>query len=344
MMTHSFHRTSVRLLDGFEDPALEPASWQRLLERGATNTVFLTRWWQQVWWDVFGRGRLLLIGVFRGDDLVGVAPLFADSGMIFFTGSGGSDYLDFIGTMESPDVLTEVLGIARDTIPDFVGFRFYHIPDESVNALWLQSAAQRLGFACYNEGDLRAPFIDLRTTGDSLAYKKALVYQERLLKKGGSISIEHYNHRKGIMPKLDLFFEQHISRWASTPHTSQFIKPTEREFYTTLTERPEAEAWLRFTIVTFNKQPIAFHFGFNYGGVYTFYKPTYAVEYARYSPGQVLLRHILLAAVAENSKIFDFGLGEEAYKARFATGSRTIRTWGIYPRELASHQMEIEEG
>jgi CelD/BcsL family acetyltransferase involved in cellulose biosynthesis len=61
------------------------------------------------------------------------------------------------------------------------------------------------------------------------------------------------------------------------------------------------------------------------------YKPSFAIELARFSPGEVLLRQLLLRAIEEGLAIFDFGLGEEPFKARFATHSRQVRNWGLYP-------------
>lgn len=42
-------------------------------------------------------GQLMLILAERNGQPVALAPLFADSGMVYFVGSGGSDYLDFVG-------------------------------------------------------------------------------------------------------------------------------------------------------------------------------------------------------------------------------------------------------
>jgi hypothetical protein len=35
---------------------VEAVDWQRLLPLGDSNVVFLA-WWQQAWWDTYGRGR-----------------------------------------------------------------------------------------------------------------------------------------------------------------------------------------------------------------------------------------------------------------------------------------------
>ena len=83
----------IHLLDGFDDPGLSRLDWCRLLSSGDTDTVFQTWEWQRAWWDVFGRGKLLLLVAEQDGQAVACAPLFCDGGMVFFVGSGGSDYL-----------------------------------------------------------------------------------------------------------------------------------------------------------------------------------------------------------------------------------------------------------
>lgn len=60
--------------------------------------------------------------------------------------------------------------------------------------------------------------------------------------------------------------------------------------------------------------PTAFHYWF----------PTYNPEFRRYSPGQILLLHMIEAATEQNLQRFDFGKGEESYKQKFATDSFTL--------------------
>jgi len=61
--------------------------------------------------------------------------------MVFFVGSGGSDYLDFVGQIPDASVLAAMLQAARRAVPDFVGFRFYHILDGSPTVGLLREAA-----------------------------------------------------------------------------------------------------------------------------------------------------------------------------------------------------------
>jgi CelD/BcsL family acetyltransferase involved in cellulose biosynthesis len=325
---------AAHFLTGFDDPRLNSGWWSRLLARGDTDVVFLTQEWQAAWWDSFGRGELLLVAAGGTDQPTALAPLFADGGMIFFVGSGGSDYLDFIGDVSDPAVLETLLETARARVPNFVGFRFYHVPDTSRTGPRLQAVANRLGLACYDEGGFPSPYLALGERPDAAQAairKESLRRHERGFNKLGRLDIVHLRRGTAIRTHLPEFFEQHVSRWAATPYPSLFEDSSHRGFYERLCETADEAGWLRFTRVDCDGRPIAFHFGSCYRGRYLWYKPSFAVELARRSPGEVLLRQLLLAALEEGAELFDFGLGAEAFKNRFATGTETVRTWGLYP-------------
>ena len=74
---------------------------------------------------------------------------------------------------------------------------------------------------------------------------------------------------------------------------------------------------------------VAFHFGMSFNGSFLWYKPSFDLALARRSPGEVLLRQLLLAAQAEAAHTFDFGLGDEPFKYRFATDVPRVRTWTL---------------
>src|SRR5437870_4691572 len=119
----------IRVLDGFNDATFGPEQWNQLALR--SGSVFLTWEWQRAWWESFGRGQLLLIAAERHGEPFALAPLFADSGMVFLVGSGGSDYLDFLGDISNPEALDAMMRAARNRVQEFDGFRFYHVLEGS---------------------------------------------------------------------------------------------------------------------------------------------------------------------------------------------------------------------
>lgn len=331
-MTHN--PIQFRLFNGFQDPKIIPDLWNKLLSESPIDVIFLTWEWQKTWWDTFGRGKLLLLMAEMDGKPVAIAPLFADEGMIFFIGSGGSDYLDFIGDINYDGVLEGMINLAIEEVPGFVGFRFYHIPAFSRTPDKLADIAKRKGWYFCDEGELISPIIELREFPEKAREairKKSLVRHEAWFNRNGNLTVEHLQTTEDILPDLDIFFEQHIARWKSTPFPSLFIDPAKRLFYQRLTQIASATKWIRFSRIIWEGCFIAFHFGFNYKGNYFWYKPSFDVALSRHSPGEVLLRQLLLQAMAEKAHTFDFGLGDEAFKNRFATNKCQVHTWGIYP-------------
>jgi CelD/BcsL family acetyltransferase involved in cellulose biosynthesis len=326
---------TTRVLSGFEDPAFGPDRWERLLEVSKTRSVYLTWHYQRAWWETFKRGELLLILAQRKNEAVALAPFYAQSGMIYFLASDfESDRLDFVGNLDEAEVLEALLKAARDHVPDFQGFRFYFVPDSSDTGKLLCRAAERLGLRCYEEEDMLQPTLDLAgkpEAAQTAIRKKSLVRHEHFFRREGNLEVQHYRDGEAILPQLDQYFAQHIKRWEGTDNPSRYTYFKARLLVERLTQIAAKTGWLRFTTLKWNGCPIAFHYGFCYGGRYIRGTPSFSIDLARHRPGEVLLRQTLIAALEEGAHTFDFRTGDHHFKLRFATDVEHLRTWGIYP-------------
>lgn len=326
---------ALALYDRVEDVAA--SVWKRALQETSTNVAFLTQEWQRAWWDSFGRRRAYVVVVERPGRSAAIAPFFCDGGMAFLIGSGGSDYLDVLG---DPDggTLALMLDAVLEREPDLIGFRFYHLPETSPTTQTLPAAADALGLSLFEEASMSAPYMDLRGEAGRLAVrKKSLVRHENGLNRDGELRVRHLTDNVEILRYLPLLFEQHRKRWSGSDSPSLFADSRQRDFYCRIC-RMAGNHWLRFTVVELDGDPVAMHLGSHHQGRYLWYKPTYDVRIAKRSPGEVLLRHLILQAMSEGAHTFDFGLGDEAFKDRFATGRATVRDWGLYrPSALRRH-------
>ena len=324
--------TSVVVYRDIDDADLT-SIWQSVISFGSTWTVFQERLWLAEWWAVFGRGELFISVAYVYGKPVAIAPFFIDGGMAFLVGSGSCDYLDIIGCPATLEITRALVGAVLREYPDLLGLRFYHVPDASPTGAQLQDTAQHLGLICFDEGTLPAPLLDMGRSGEcgiAAAAKKSLVRHQRYFERDGMLRIDHLRTARTIVPLLTEFFEQHEQRWAQSDSPSLFVDPKQRVFYRRLAETADAVSWLRFTVVRWNDRPVAFHFGFSHRDCYLWYKPSFDISHARHSPGEVLIRQLLLAAAKEGVRLFDFGLGAEAFKQRFATRVPLVRTWGLY--------------
>ena len=330
--------TDVRtiILDGFDDPRVGPHRWSELLRRGETDSVNLTWEWQRSWWRSFERGQLLLVAAERDGELVAVGPWFADGGMVF--NLCPEDALDVVGDVSDPDVLDAMLRAAIEQADDFQGFQFYFIPDTSRTGPRLQMAAERLGMSCCVLDELPSPYIDIARHLDAAlacTKKQSLVRHDRALRRIGPLEVRHLTRAEEILPHLAAFFDQHVQRRAATPHPSLFVDAAQRDYYRRLTMEIGPTGWLRFTRLDLDGGGIAFHYGLCYRGRYLYGIPSFDIAMARYGPGEVLLRQLFLAAIEEGAQTFDFGIGDEPYKYRFATDVVRLQTWGIHPARAA---------
>ena len=327
-------RVETRLLSGFDDRSLGREKWARLLQRGDTDEVFLTQDWMRAWWETLGGGDLLLIAAEVDNEVVALAPFCSEAGMVFFVGSGfQAYYLDFLGDISQPEVLDALLQAARDHVPDFQGFQFYWVPEKSRTRQFLQDAAPRLGLSIHQMWSLPSPSLDLARPELALTKtrKKSLLRHERGFRRAGSLEVLHLRDRRTVLSQLPEFFDQHIGRWAAKSKQSGFLRKPRREFFERLTCVGADQGWLRFTRIGWDGRPVAFHFGFCFKGRYQWYRPSFEIELARMSPGEVLMRQTMLAAIDEEAHTFDMGPGEQAYKARFATDANSVQAWELYP-------------
>jgi CelD/BcsL family acetyltransferase involved in cellulose biosynthesis len=323
----------VQTISSFDDPLVAPRRWNELLAQNQHDFVNLTWEWQRNWWNSFGRGQLMLLLIEQDGQPVCIAPLFAQDGMVF--NLCPEDQLDFVGSA-STDVMRMVMQAVLDRVPNFLGLKLYFIPDTSITGAALERAAEQLGLTCVQEETLAAPRLDMAAHPDLAsrhARKKSLLRHENGLRRRGQLTVTHTREAADIMPQLDEFFRQHIARRNATPHPSRFVDAKQREYYRSIVRNIGPHGWLRFTRLELNEEPIAFHLGLSYQGRFLYGVPSFNIAFERNSPGEVLLRQLLLAAVDEGASLFDFGPGEEAYKDRFATSAVRLVTWGVYPRQ-----------
>ena len=334
---HDPARVRTVRLRGWDDlPGME-AALTALLERAGNHSVFQTFAWHACWWKAFRDSHeLFVILAYANSRLVGIAPMMivrkrGPMGRVrrqsCFIGSlnHASDYCDFITDPAVAQVLPALLeeisagGGACDRID------LSHFPSHSPNKMGVLEYFERRDARITMEFEADAP---VRILGDSQADRKAankssLKRHTRFFEKSGDLRFHRCTSEKEILAYLDVFFEQHKARRAHAGSPSQFIDPAQQVFYRDLIRQTLPHGWLRFDVVLFDGAPLAFHFGFEYQRRFIWYKPAFNVQFAARSPGEVLLKFLLDDAIEKGLEEFDFTVGSEAFKYRFANRTRT---------------------
>jgi CelD/BcsL family acetyltransferase involved in cellulose biosynthesis len=340
-------RLVVRALDSWSEVEAYRSQWTELVERARFSAVFQTYEWNAAWWRAFGEGHTLnVLLCLRGDTLVGVAPMMIRSDTkrgrareICFIGcpNDSSDYLDFIIDSDTPEALDELTDALREQLGPAGVIHLSHFPTHSPNYRALLGRLEGTGARFLVEDHQPAP---CRKLGDEPADRKAankasLRRRYNYFRKNGELRFHRCHEQEEILGWMDDFFRQHVERRAMTHAPSQFLDPRQQAFFRDLVGGMLAGGWLRFDVVLFNDRPLAFHLGFEYRGRFIWYKPTFDVSFRDRSPGEVLMKFLLEDAIERQLEEFDFTVGSEPFKYRFANEVRYNDRITVYRSRLA---------
>lgn len=307
------------------------SGWDELLGRSTSKSIFLTADWLRTAFENFDpTASFLGIAVSKFGRRIAQAAFFSDGKTARFVGDGPSDYLDFILADDLDDATAQlaIAAILKQIHETWPGVRQLILRNLRQEHRSLARIGRRL--AGWHAVPLRstiAPAMSMSVAADAVR-KKSLKRHENSLSKLGSLTCTHYTASENIEPRLPEFFDQHVRRWSGTPFPSPFQDDRQRRFITALVVRMAGRGVttspLRFTEIRLNGRLIAAHLGAFFGGTFTWYKPTFEPDLREHSPGEVLLKRLIQQAIEEGAGVFDFTIGDEAFKSRFATENPVV--------------------
>ncbi len=316
-------------------PNLPPdPEWDALVRAATPPSVFLTSGWLHAWASTQPHGPLVAVRIRTGDHLVAAAAFERQGPRLRFAGGSRSDYADVLlhGALSDDEALSALDGLlesARDASPGARYFQLTRLPQHSRARRLLE----RSRYFVSARADAEAPCMGMWAAPEKLG-KKSLVRHERGLLRRGEVVCRTLRNSDAVLPRLDEFFDLHVRRWQGTPTPSLFLADENRRFYRGAARALAAIDALRFTELRLDERLVAAHFGFSWLGTFTWYKPCFEPELARLSPGEVLLKRLIEEAAAEGSERFDFTIGGEAFKHRFATEVPHVWSAHVTPSRL----------
>ncbi len=317
---------------------LSPEEWNSLVARNETNSVFQTYEWFDAWWRTFGDAHQLFFLLLKQEGrVIGFGAMMlrrvAFGGRrLEFVGTGNADYQDFVVPQDKPAALLAICEFLRAHSSRWRSAWLTNVPSQSSTMFHLLESGRQVGLHVIEEARVRCPSLQLsdRAGAEKLLKKYSMKRPLNWFSSRGEVRFRNVSSLPEIQAWLPVFFEQHTARCKATGRRSLFDLMPQRAFYTALAATLHSAGWLLFSVVEFNGQPIAFHFGFDYAGILVWYKPSFDVRYSEHSPGLLLTRKIIEDGLQRSKDELDFTIGEEAFKDRFATISRFNVTQSIY--------------
>jgi len=313
--------------------------WNRLLHQSASDTVFMTCEWQQVWWRHFGSeadDSLFLI-TFRDTDgaLVGLWPLYDEvpgrvPHRLQIVGSPrGSDYLDLITRRGQERAVFESALDHLAQQEDWESIEVINVQADSPTLAMLAPLAEQRGFEVQTEPLAVCPAIALPESWEAylgeLSRKQRHEIRRKLRRAEQGIErVEWYlsSDPQALAQDMEVYFELFQK---SSYVKENYLDDRRQAFFRDMAATMLRAGWLYLAFLAVNGEKVASMFCFNYGGAISVYNSGFDPQrYHHLSPGIVLLSYCIQDAIERGYPLFDFLRGDEEYKYRSGAVDRPI--------------------
>jgi hypothetical protein len=215
------------------------------------------------------------------------------------------------------------------TLLDSGGSRIRYLPRVSVESVAVEEGVPNL------KGMSPAPFVRWSDLGDWSGFEELVTTRNRSLPADSRRQLRRLEREVGSIQFVseeqgDEAFDA-CALWKSARHrhvAANFRDARHREFL----QRLRDDGVSRVSSVRAGSRLLAAHIGLLYEDRFYYWIPAYDPEYHKYSPGRLLLEHLLEASCARGDVEFDLLVGNEAYKWNYATGARLVGPIGRAPR------------
>lgn len=148
--------------------------------------------------------------------------------------------------------------------------------------------------------------------------------RNKLARALGEVELRLDDRRPGT---LELGMKWKSAQYLASGYDDLFADAGNRRLFLEL----QARGLVLVSSLSAGGQIIAVHLGASHGGRLYWWIPSYAPELARFSPGRLLLESLIQASFERGDEVFDFLIGDEAYKWHYATHTRVIGSAGSPP-------------
>lgn len=156
-----------------------------------------------------------------------------------------------------------------------------------------------------------------------LCRKKTTKRRRNQLERLGNLEFVSTFPQDELSQARKLFINLHCERRRAAGDESFLEDENGQRFLEGILQGPTQHS-AKLSALRLDGQDIALCLGLESDGRYSYYAPTFDAEWSKYAAGDVLLSFMLEDAIDRGVEVFDFGLGNEAYKDRFASETRQV--------------------
>lgn len=305
--------------------AIESA-WDELAD-ACGATPFMRPGWFRAWWRAFGRGTMLVLTASRGSDVLALVPLQVEGRRFRSPTNDHTPRFDLLALGAGPahELASGVLARKPTSLS------FEYVDPETVSFERLRAAADAASYRLVDRTYEQPPYVLVEGSWEDYEQRldgrlrRDVARRWRRLGEEGAVSVDVADGSSRLEHLLEEGFSLEPSGWKEERGTAIGSRPETRRFYADIAAWAGPRGWLRLSFLHVGGRPVAFQFGLESSGVYFFLKGGYDPEYARFSPGKLLIHALLQRAFATGLTRYDFLGADEAFKLEWTQSTRELR-------------------
>jgi CelD/BcsL family acetyltransferase involved in cellulose biosynthesis len=147
----------------------------------------------------------------------------------------------------------------------------------------------------------------------------------RSLEREHEVRLRRTEAADEVVRDLETLFELHDARFEARDDVSSIAGTGARRLHRRFAALAHERGWLRLYRLEVDGTAVAAWYGWRVGERFSYYQAGFDPSWSRYSVGFLLLAETIREAIHEGAAEYDLLLGDEAFKARFATDERLGR-------------------
>ncbi|MBW2619690.1 MAG: GNAT family N-acetyltransferase, partial [Deltaproteobacteria bacterium] len=332
----------TRLVTRRADLAALAEPWQELWRRAGRGNPFTHPAWVLAWVErLAGTIQPQVATLHEGQDLVGLAPLGLSRvgpwGRLVPLGWPEADYPDLL--IDGDASAGVELLVERLLEESWSWLEMTDLPEASPLRPALEAALGRAGLEMRSQRAMECPRLVIDRPWEEFwgAKKRKFRYNLRrnlrlLGQEVGPVIYESMVDGPEIAAGLGQAMSIHANRWARRHTRTIFSQPRGRAFFQTALTGLAQDGLVRLDLMRAGERLVAFSLSFLSPETWYYYIPGFDPQFAKYSPGTLLLWRLVEQAHRDGARAFDLMKGEEDYKDRWANGSGwTVNLLAVRP-------------
>ncbi|MDP2922081.1 MAG: GNAT family N-acetyltransferase [Candidatus Omnitrophota bacterium] len=312
--------------------------WKDLLSRSIADNIFLTHEWMDSLIRHFYKGdRLLILSVFDGQRLAGIAPLVIKKDQylglklrkLCFIGASISDRMDFILDGDRDRIITLIFDYIMSLRKEWDVVDLEEIAECAGNVSAIKGYLDRFRPMRIIGPDKKSFFINFNQDKDFIFHKFSKKFNKRLNKlhnREAGLKLGFHRYTNGDIDPENIFsaaMSIESKSWKGRKASGIFSKENTREFHREIINRFSKNKWIDCSILDVNGKQAAYIYNYLYKTRSYSYSMAFDSDYNLISAGTILMLWALKDSALRDISEFDFARGEGSWKSKFTQDYRT---------------------